>query len=969
MKAQFIRIPSALCVFLFLGISTVGAETYPAPVSALSSLALSDTIYLMGGPDRQDGDFQNDINPTIADDEGWLPPYLIEPLLWHIDTVNAELLDPGQAENHAMWCGKYYPPCWGEDEAHPGYGNNLEEWLEWAGRVGDPGLPTEVRLTAVLNHDTEPGYDYLYFEVAGVAGYTNIQDYNGANHVGGVFTPVNVDLVFTVDPADYLGAGGDEIHLRWRFRSDGGFSDQDCAWPTVGAAQIDNIAVSFDQGGGPLQQTFDDFEAGSPVHWSADRLNNCGFAKVWPILNHADSCEPINNTPQLAFIDDGTQCDDMPTFGSVITYGPDGMVVVAEGVPYSSVAPNEFWSPAMELPDNTVYESVNVEFDAYLDHARGFVRISTSSDGGISWSGMSSVAYGGSIAAHRTFASEGPLSKRYSAEFHSSIRDSTDMIRISLGFYKNPRNVDWLYDSPTPYFDNVSVKVYRNSGPIFAEVRPEYLVPYISDRFPSVGLVDTTDLAAAYVNLDPVEREVSLPRVDSALVSPPELHWVLNPNPLFDPYRNNLPSNPIVGDYVDDSWNNGFPTDTWRFSFPGEGFIYPGDELHYFFRAQDDVAGDIGTTIQPADTTGFSSFDSSQTGVANPYPQRFIFRALPTLSAAHPDSQPKILIWDGSNIAAETEDLVLSLFQLGYRQGQDYDLLRSYTLDRYSPSTAPFGYTTIISSRGPKAYYAESTLVNWLGLGGRNLLLSGNNIGGFSDGTYPYTDTLTGAVLEDSSVGPFIGDQLTPGLAATSVVPGITVPLVAHGCDYPKFDAMALSGTGQALYEYDAPDGSPGGYQYPAAIYNYAAVEDARTITVPIAFSRLVSPHHFGGGLPARTVFLDQVLTFFGHSGTHAPSTVPVVSEFSVKAYPNPFNPRTTIAFNLPQKSAVELDIYDLAGRRVATLLSGEELESGPNAAVWTGRDTKGRSVAAGVYFYRLKAGPNVAVERVTLVK
>ena len=116
-------------------------------------------------------------------------------------------------------------------------------------------------------------------------------------------------------------------------------------------------------------------------------------------------------------------------------------------------------------------------------------------------------------------------------------------------------------------------------------------------------------------------------------------------------------------------------------------------------------------------------------------------------------------------------------------------------------------------------------------------------------------------------------------------------------------------------------------------------------------------------------VFLDQVLTFFGHSGTNAPSPVPSLQEFSVQAYPNPFNPRTTIAFNLPQKSAVNLHIYDLAGRRVRTLLDGEELQAGPNSVVWTGRNAQDRLVAAGVYFYRLEAGIHKAVRRVTLIK
>ena len=223
--------------------------------------------------------------------------------------------------------------------------------------------------------------------------------------------------------------------------------------------------------------------------------------------------------------------------------------------------------------------------------------------------------------------------------------------------------------------------------------------------------------------------------------------------------------------------------------------------------------------------------------------------------------------------------------------------------------------------------------------------------------------------MEELSVRPFIDDQASPGLAATAAVPAISVPLVAHGCDFPRFDGMALRNTGQALYDFTTPDGTPGFYPYHAAIYNYIPADDAQVITVPIAFSRLVSPDHFGGGLPARTVFLDQVLTFFGHTGTHAPSPIPALLEFIVQAYPNPFNPRTTIAFNLPQKSAVDLHIYDLAGRRVKTLLDGEELQAGRNSVVWGGRDAQDRLVAAGVYFYRLEAGVHQAVQRMTLIK
>ena len=128
----------------------------------------------------------------------------------------------------------------------------------------------------------------------------------------------------------------------------------------------------------------------------------------------------------------------------------------------------------------------------------------------------------------------------------------------------------------------------------------EFLSLYIPDNFPTSGSVDTIDLANNDVRLDPIDRAVSLPRSGSVLAGPPEMHWILNPNPLFDPYRTNLPTNPIVGDFVDDDYDpSGFPTVKYRFNFPQDGFVFPGDELHYYFRVQDDVARLTGAANNP----------------------------------------------------------------------------------------------------------------------------------------------------------------------------------------------------------------------------------------------------------------------------------------------------------------------------------------------------------------------------------
>ena len=84
---------------------------------------------------------------------------------------------------------------------------------------------------------------------------------------------------------------------------------------------------------------------------------------------------------------------------------------------------------------------------------------------------------------------------------------------------------------------------------------------------------------------------------------------------------------------------------------------------------------------------------------------------------------------------------------------------------------------------------------------------------------------------------------------------------------------------------------------------------------------------------------------------------------------PNPFNPQTTIQFDLPQMSRVRLCVYDLAGRQVKMLVEGDSMAAGQWSTVWNGRNDSDRQVGAGVYFYRLEAGGFSQTKRMTLVK
>ena len=104
---------------------------------------------------------------------------------------------------------------------------------------------------------------------------------------------------------------------------------------------------------------------------------------------------------------------------------------------------------------------------------------------------------------------------------------------------------------------------------------------------------------------------------------------------------------------------------------------------------------------------------------------------------------------------------------------------------------------------------------------------------------------------------------------------------------------------------------------------------------------------------------------------TSVPGGADLPAAFSLHAnYPNPFNPSTTITYDLPQHTDVELSVYDVAGRLVRTLLHQQEQAAGTYALTWDGRNDAGQTVASGMYLYRIStsAGFN-ETRRMVLIK
>lgn len=91
-------------------------------------------------------------------------------------------------------------------------------------------------------------------------------------------------------------------------------------------------------------------------------------------------------------------------------------------------------------------------------------------------------------------------------------------------------------------------------------------------------------------------------------------------------------------------------------------------------------------------------------------------------------------------------------------------------------------------------------------------------------------------------------------------------------------------------------------------------------------------------------------------------------SKLVASNYPNPFNPETTISFSLPVAGHASVQVYNIRGQLVNTLLN-EEVKAGQTSVVWKGIDQHGRNVSSGIYFYKIKTERDEIISKMILMK
>jgi hypothetical protein len=1001
--------------------------------------AKADTVYLIGGPGQISGKFQS--APGWPDRQGWIGiDFGEQEVHWHIDSYNCANLDPLTAPNHAWWCGEDYPACDGGDPVG-GYGNFYLDYLDWYGEVAAAAESVTVRLTAELNYDNEPGYDYLYLQYEGVDVFQTVATYNG------IGTGVAVDVSFAVAPENYVphpDSGLPSVHLRWHFASDGAWSDEDCLHATAGAAQIDLVQVTFDQGAGeipigPVETCEDNDEDGQyedDAVWRMGRAPSPGdFSRVWPRLTEIDRCRE-NTSPMFAFIDDGTVVPG--TGGYLCTtwcYGPGGYIVNPEGglAGPDEYLNNEIWSPILAWPESD-YEGAVLEFDIYSHMPFTYpgspgmmwqwrVRSTNDPTGESGWTGW----------RDRSSWNQG-LGENW-VRIRQSVPDLLLPDRTFVQIALQVIEIGWIWGfegtdgTPAPYYDNVAFKAIQHDGP---EVSGRD-IEQAQDAFPACGTIDPVNLGRNHVRFDmamniapPSEMRnrpgdsltftIAAIRAGSVLNERPRLFYKLAPNPLFDPHRTS--GQPLQGWVEGDTIRTlaGYVVqDRWSFDLPDSGFFFPGDVIHYYVRAEDDLGGDIGVTRLPGDTTGFSLFAGHPDYETLQYPRAFTVRALPSLHPADPDSQPRVLyVADGDRApgyyAPESDPAVASDYwrqafaQLGFREGLDYDLylVKSPTsgvgngIGGRATGGQLAGYSTICYGCGDVSSITLSNgdpyddpgddigvLDAWLRSGQKNLFLTGDDLAydlyesGASSAAF-LADWL-GIDYVQHEVKPLVGDQCGPQVAAIAGNPVFTslTQWWAGGCCpyFHTFDAVTAASGALRLAEFTDPDGQIDAYDHAAATLHVVGAYGARVISLPVGFPALQTAASGTPGkeLPAgiasgRAAILHNVLAYFGHLAPAQPVGLPERTVFAARGYPNPFNPRLTIAYEMPRAGRLTIRIYNLRGEWIRTLIDGE-VEAGPGRVEWNGRDAQGRQAASGIYFYEASACGRTVIERLAFIK
>ena len=942
----------------------------------------------------------------------------------------------------SMWCGKWSATGdpWCGWVTLPGYGDDWEQYLESTVNA------TSVTYTIVWDTEPDAGYDDVWVEWYDPSHHYWVADESvngGAGSYEGVGGPQSDTSTSAFGPTK----------VRFRFASDGAWSDEDGLWPTAeGAAKIDDISLD----GGPVEDWEDEdcnAQQSTDSTWVAAIRPGYGD---YAALHHGSDLvqeDPCfrQNSWLWGFFDDPTvtnyACGGWPLQGAV-PYGRahDGQAMYLD---------NEIWSPWIPISgvgshyilEFLTYRDLVLENDVFYQWA---VRTRDNDTGSCpTYWGRSSYYFSG---AQKDWYRERFDMGRY-------VGAAADEIQIAL------RAVDYYEGgsqgchSHAPLFDQVRILHVESYGPIWT-VRD---IDLWHDNFPELGGISSasyarcdmaqdilpstksgilpgdslkitvtdpaglaadysagrTDTKAVYVFVKVTDRfgNPIAGKDNVAIQSPDKKRWGGDATGLlrypfvnalapagWDAYRLDLVK-PAYGSVVKDAFcgdlmdlaagPDGPPYHPNENQPQNTGIFAPGDVIHYFFGAKNTL-----------DQWSYwhRTFNGQGEGrrtnaIAEAMASPCEWSVLPDAGRLPGDLGDHLFVDDADDRGGPAQlyfDMVFEYMGLTDKVDRFDVLGPSSCVGNSLASRVKNIQTQFIGD--PTEIYGK-VVWNCSDLS-RGLMGDGGSANGGSsaeksdDFGLCYTflntapddpgwaywgddvvqdwNTLVGASAVNVR-NAFMNHTLTNG--NQSVLTGVVSPKIFPASPVPPAgylqpsESFYLSGGCPAINDFDVP-GQTGSsrvsHRYNDAASGPTAALSQRTPNGVASNARFF----LGGfgynfirdddtdGIPDYAHHLAEIYAWFPDLDGWPTGIDPIAYANRLgNAYPNPFNPTTTIRYSIASAGRVSLRIYNAAGQLVRTLVDEDQVPAAEGLSViWDGRNNGGQDVASGVYFYRFVA-------------
>jgi len=173
-------------------------------------------------------------------------------------------------------------------------------------------------------------------------------------------------------------------------------------------------------------------------------------------------------------------------------------------------------------------------------------------------------------------------------------------------------------------------------------------------------------------------------------------------------------------------------------------------------------------------------------------------------------------------------------------------------------------------------------------------------------------------------------------------------------------DGLAVTFTDESMagdasidyWSWNFGDGNAAAYQNPTHTYDISGTYFVQLYVQDI--NELIDT-------TSHAIILDE------SAGSEEMSSIP--DKFDLhQNYPNPFNPKTKIVFDVPKISKINIEIFNIYGQKIQTLMNNE-IQPGLHSLVWDGRDKNEKELSSGIYFYRMRSDSFFKSQKLILLK